>query len=536
MNTRILTLLTALALVAGTLAGSAQELPPGGSFIDDDGSQHEGSIEAIAAAGITSGCTATRYCPDDPVTRAQMGSFLARALDLPIPAGNRFSDVSGTHLGAINAIADAGISLGCGGDRYCPDDLVTREQMASFLARALGLTATGANPFTDVGGTHAPNVVAIAEDGITIGCDATGTLYCPLDPVTRAQMATFLTRGLDLTPLVPPPRGLPVAGNPNGTATVPAEAQAEDTSSPDHVIGTGTAVSCTSAALVAAVAAGGTIVFDCGPDPVTIEMTETARVFNNADPDVVIDGGGLVTLSGMGQRRILYMNACDPDLVWTTPHCNDQDHPRLTLQNLTFVDGNSTGADPDGGGAVWARGGRLKIVNSRFFNNTCDSTGPDVGGAAVRAFDQYQDQPVYVVQSTFGGFEGLGNICSNGGAISAIGVSYTVINSLFTHNEAIGWGANPQRAGTPGGGNGGAIYGDGNTFIYRIIDTVVEDNIANEGGGGIFFVSNDRSGNLYIEDSELRRNPSLGFETAGYPGIFYLGSGPPIVTNSILEP
>ena len=111
--------------------------------------------------------------------------------------------------------------------------------------------------------------------------------------------------------------------------------------------------------------------------------------------------------------------------------------------------------------------------------------------------------------------------------MSAIGVSYTIINSFFSHNEAIGWGANPQRTGTPGGGNGGAIYGDGNYFAYEILDTVVEDNSANEGGGGVFFVSNNRTGHLIITDSELRRNPSLGFETAGYPGIFYLGSGPP---------
>lgn len=534
-----LAMLCVCALLASAVvpAAASEDLPPGGTFVDDDGLSHEPNIEAIAAAGITAGCSETRYCPGLAVTRAQMASFLMRALDLTIPGGNRFEDVSGTHLGAINAIAEVGISLGCtpDGEQFCPDDLVTREQMGSFLARALALEPAGGNPFLDVSGSHVDNVVAIAEAGITVGCVEDGTLFCPLDPVTRAQMATFLARGLGLDPIVPPPRGLPIAGNPNGDAPVPAAAQAEDISDPDHTIGTGTPGSCTSAAVVAAVALGGTIVFDCGPDPVTIEMTETARVFNNADPDVIIDGGGLVTLSGMGERRILYMNACDPDLVWTTPQCNDQDHPRLTVQNLTFIEGNSTGADPDGGGAIWVRGGRFKVVNARFFNNTCDSTGPDVGGAAIRVFDQFEDRPVYVVQSTFGGGPDLGNVCSNGGGISAIGVSYTVINSLFTYNEAIGWGANPAQNGTPGGGNGGAIYGDGNTFVYEIIDTVIEDNIANEGGGGIFFVSNNLTGNLIVTDSEMRRNPSLGFETAGFPGIFYLGSGPIIVTDSVIE-
>ena len=154
---------------------------------------------------------------------------------------------------------------------------------------------------------------------------------------------------------------------------------------------------------------------------------------------------------------------------------------------------------------------------------------------ASEAISQYQGLPVYVVQSTFGGAEGYGNVCSNGGGLSSIGVSFTVINSLFTHNDAIGYGANPAQSGTPGGGSGGAIYNDGNTFTLTVIDTVIEDNHANEGGGAIFFVSNDRSGTLRIEDSTLRRNPSDSFETRGYPGIFYLGSGPIQVINSTIE-
>ena len=104
-----------------------------------------------------------------------------------------------------------------------------------------------------------------------------------------------------------------------------------DSSISDQIIGNGTPESCSSAAVVAAVAGGGVIVFDCGPDPVTMTLTETAKVFNDTGPEIVIDGGGLVTLGG-GQRRILYMNTCDPDLVWTTSHCQDQDHPRLTVR------------------------------------------------------------------------------------------------------------------------------------------------------------------------------------------------------------
>ena len=326
------------------------------------------------------------------------------------------------------------------------------------------------------------------------------------------------------------------AGNPDGVAVVPAAAQAVNTSNPTRVVGNGTPASCTSAAVVDAVRRGGIITFSCGPDPITITMTETARVFNNTGPEIVIDGGGKVTLSGGGQRRILYMNTCDQSLVWTTPHCQDQDHPRLTLQNLTFQDGNSTGqtVEGGGGGAVFVRGGRVKVVSSRFFRNRCDATGPDVGGAALRVLSQSQGLPVYVTNSTFGGMDGLGNVCSNGGAISSIGVSWVILNSVISFNDAIGNGANPQRPGTPGGGSGGGIYLDGNLFTLRVAGTIIEENHANEGGGAIFFVSNNRTGTMRIEDSTLRANPSDRFETAGFPGIFYLGNGNPVVLRSTI--
>ncbi len=331
----------------------------------------------------------------------------------------------------------------------------------------------------------------------------------------------------------------PWAGNPDGNCSncsIPSEAQEEDVSRPDHVVGNGTPQSCTSEAVVAAVAKGGVITFDCGFAPVTITMKKTAKIVNNTGPRIVIDGGGKITLSGNNERRVLYMNTCDPGQVWTTSHCQNQDHPRLTVQNLTFIRGNSTtDHEYDGGGAIWVRGGRFKIVNSRFFNNVCADTGPDVGGAAVRVFSQYENKPVFVINSTFGGRDGYGNVCSNGGGLSSIGVSFTVINTLFSYNRAIGIGANPERPGTPGGGSGGAIYNDGNTFTLSLCGTKIEHNSANEGGGAIFFVSNDRSGSLIIEDSYLSKNPSNGFETAGYPGIFVLADGPPTVIHSIIK-
>ena len=317
---------------------------------------------------------------------------------------------------------------------------------------------------------------------------------------------------------------------------VPAEGRAVDTRRPTRVIGNGTPASCTSTAVVAAVAKGGIITFKCGPKPVFITMTATAKV-RNTSARVVIDGGGLVTLSGGKKRRILYQNTCDPKQVFTTPHCQDQATPSLVVQNITFTGGNATGekAEGGGGGAIFVRGGRLKIVNSRFIDSRCDATGPDLGGAAVRVLSQYRGLPVYVVNSTFGGIKGRGGACSNGGGLSSIGVSWTILNSLFQYNSAIGRGANPAKPGTPGGGSGGAIYADGDEMTMRIAGTIITNNAAREGGGAVFFVSNNRTGTLRIEDSSFSRNHSGAFETAGYKGIFFLGRGNPSVVRSSLR-
>ena len=321
------------------------------------------------------------------------------------------------------------------------------------------------------------------------------------------------------------------AGNTAGHAFVPVAGRAVDTSHPNHVVGTGTPGSCTSAAVVRAVAKGGVITFNCGPKHVTIIMRATAKI-RNTSSRVVIDGGGKVTLSGAGVRRILYMDTCDKRQVWTTSHCDNQASPKLTVQNITFAHGNSTGDkfDGGGGGAIFARGGQLKVVNSTFVGNRCDRTGPDLGGAAIRALSEYRNRPVYITRSTF-----KGGYCSNGGALSSIGVSWTVLNSLMMHNKAIGHGANPPRSGSPGGGSGGAIYNDGDTYHLVVSGTVIKFNHAREGGGAIFFVSNDRTGTLRISHSTLHDNPNVGFQTAGYPGIFFLGKGHPVVVHSTIN-
>ncbi len=334
-------------------------------------------------------------------------------------------------------------------------------------------------------------------------------------------------------PLGDPFDGIP-AGNPNGSYPIPTQASLENVSNPDIVIGDGTPESCTAQVFIDAVAKGGKIVFNCGPNPITITLSSPAKVFNNANPNVVIDGGGLITLSGNNQTRILYMNTCDPDQVWTTDHCQNQDNPTLTVQNITFTNGNSTNeTEYDGGGAIWVRGGRFKVVNCRFFNNTCISIGPDVGGGAIRVFSQYNNQPVFIVNSTFGGKENYGNSGSNGGAISSIGVSWTIINSLFSHNRAVGNGGNPAQPGTPGGGSGGAIYNDGNTMTLSLLGSLIEENEVNDFGAAVFFVTNDHSGDIVIDTSTIQNNTG-GSWYPSYPGISAHADTNITVTNSTI--
>jgi hypothetical protein len=218
------TRLSRIVLVALVLAGvtiglpgqdiaAAAELPPGGSFADDNDSVHEASIEAIAAAGVTVGCNPPandRYCPGRTVTRAEMASFLARALNLGEASVEPFADTSGSvHEASINAIAAAGITTGCNppsNDNYCPGRQITRGEMASMLARAFNLTPVATGPFSDLGGSvHHGSINAIADAGIAIGCNPPDNdQFCPTDRVTRGQMASFLTRAIGLDPLEPP--------------------------------------------------------------------------------------------------------------------------------------------------------------------------------------------------------------------------------------------------------------------------------------------------------------------------------------------
>jgi hypothetical protein len=165
-------------------------------FSDIAGSPFYADILWIAQQGITLGCGSGRYCPADAVTRGQMASFLVRALGLRASSTDYFDDdATSIHQADINALAAAGITLGCGSRVFCPLRPVTREEMASFLVRGLPLPPTSADFFTDDGASpHQADINALAASGVTRGC--TPTTYCPGSPVSREQMAAFLHRAL----------------------------------------------------------------------------------------------------------------------------------------------------------------------------------------------------------------------------------------------------------------------------------------------------------------------------------------------------
>jgi hypothetical protein len=324
----------------------------------------------------------------------------------------------------------------------------------------------------------------------------------------------------------------PAPGDPAGACPVPAEAALEDSSHPTTVVGDGTPESCTPEALEAAVRKAGVVTFACGPDPVVITLARELKIVNDAGAggqgDLLLDGGGKVSLSGGGRTRILYQNGCDPAQHWITDHCQDFPHPRLVLQRLRFLDGATS--DPDlGGGAVYVRSGQLKVADCVFEGNRAALEGPDVGGGALYAVQQAG--PVFVVHSTFGGAPGKGNVASNGGALGSIGVSFTVLNSLLSHNQAVGRGMNPAQAGTPGGGSGGAIYNDGDTYTLQICGSQVHDNAARELAGAVFYVSNDRTGTMVLDRSAFRANP--GKDVQALPGFFVLARDSQITATTI---
>jgi hypothetical protein len=190
---------------------SATYEPPGASgdglFWDDDDSIFEADIEKLAAAGITNGCnppTNNRFCPNDYLTRGAMAAMMVRALGLTANDGTDFVDDNNSVFEAdIERLATAGITKGCNppvNDRYCPDNNLTRGEMAAMIVRALDLTTiTNIEFHDDDTSVFETDIEKLATASITKGCNPPANdNYCPYDRVTRGEMAAFLVRALGL--------------------------------------------------------------------------------------------------------------------------------------------------------------------------------------------------------------------------------------------------------------------------------------------------------------------------------------------------
>ena len=306
------------------------------------------------------------------------------------------------------------------------------------------------------------------------------------------------------------------AGNPNGSCStgVPARGQPADVSNPTTVVGTGTEASCSFSQLQAAATAGGVITFNCGSGAVTIQVTATLNLPTNKN--TVIDGGNKITLDGGNAAQILRFDSANFQ-------ANDKG---LTLQHITLINGKTTptqaiptapapcsqGWDDGEGGALYMRDGNLTVIDSIFTNNQAAPLGPDTGGGAIYVLGSKNG--VLVVGSTFSN-----NAASNAGAIGCLFAELDVYNSLFTNNKAIGNGANNDDATTcsvinngqnevGSGGNGGALYSDGNSVNITLCGDALLNNNAGQGafGGGLFFTSNNMGGTLSIADTTMTGN------------------------------
>ncbi|MET1231794.1 MAG: S-layer homology domain-containing protein [Candidatus Limnocylindrales bacterium] len=155
--------------------------------------------DAIAWArevGISNGCDADMFCTNNPVTRGESATFLARAFHYPDAAADYFTDDTGDpNEGNINRIAEAGIAPPCADGRFCPSTRLTRAQIAHMLALALVLPAATQDYFDDDNGTlFEDGINALAEAGIAAGCGE--RLYCPGGDVTRGQLMDLLYRAM----------------------------------------------------------------------------------------------------------------------------------------------------------------------------------------------------------------------------------------------------------------------------------------------------------------------------------------------------
>ncbi len=191
-----------VSLLVGAVLVAASPAAAVTSFADLDGDPAL-AVVAVIEEGLMRGCAEDEFCPDDAMTRGQLATVLVQALQVPPAEGGAFRDVAGnTHEDNIEALAAAGITSGCAEGRFCPEQPMTRAQMATMLVQALPQEPAVESFFDDLPSVHGGAVDALAAAGIVSGCGDPLTAFCANDPVLRRHAATFIARALELVPRV----------------------------------------------------------------------------------------------------------------------------------------------------------------------------------------------------------------------------------------------------------------------------------------------------------------------------------------------
>lgn len=430
-----------LMAIVASLMPSALPASAGSTFSDDNNSPHEAAIEYIASKGVTQGCNPPandKFCPDRVLTRGEMATFIVRAFDLKTAKGDKFSDDNGSpHESAINALAKADVSEGCNppdNSKFCPQDKVTRGQMAAFLNRVLELSPGGDFFSDDDNSVFENDINAIARVGISRGCNPpANTEYCPDRTVTRAEMASFLTRAMEIKR--------------TGVTTTTTPAPRTTTTRPDSDL-------------------------PPAPQPPAGGECEGAPIAAPANPS-----GDVVIKPGQSIQSAVNSN---PDgtvfVIAAGVHRNQTVSPKHRNQFL-----GQAGAILDGGGSTeYAFGGPgdnvvIEGLEIRNYNS-------DVGEGVIRSVNSSSD---WTVRSN--------NIHDNKGqGITFIG-GWKVIGNYLHHNEQYGIGGsgknvlierneiaynNPGKTISP-------YWGAGGTKFNNTTDLVVRNNCShdNEGPG-----------------------------------------------------
>ena len=330
------------------------------------------SVQALTAKGILdgTGCTTDSFCPRDPVRRWMMAVWLVRALDdsEPTAAVSPFADVDSIEWWAPHVIrlAQLGVTQGCKTEplRFCPEEIVTRGQMASFLVRAFSLGTAEPAGFVDIdGNTHAAAINALAASRITAGCATQPFKYCPDANITKAAMSTFIVRALGLV-------SSQGTVDPSGAAAVPV--------------------------LMATFAPSG-----IDPDDLTFTIADEDGVLYRSAGQVSgswwsPDGSRVAYAEGTGSDQELYVVDAD-----------GTDRVRLTSNRLPDVFG---GWSPDGSRVAYAEGtggsqelyvvdadgtDRVQLTSNRL-PDMFGGWSPD-GSQFVVANDYWRDRKLFIV-------------------------------------------------------------------------------------------------------------------------------------------